>query len=66
MAIKQLLSGAADGEDIDVIMPKIFNQDRIKTHPDVKTFSENGQLMVDPVTGVKAMVFPDGRIESVK
>lgn len=66
LAIKALLNGAADGKEIEKLIPKIINEDRVKTTPDIKTFSETGQLMIDPVTGVKALVFPDGHIEVQK
>jgi hypothetical protein len=66
IAIKSLLSGAADGNDVDKLVPKIINEDRKNTHPDIKTFPDEGQLMIDPVTKTKAIVYPDGHIEMVK
>ena len=66
MAIKSLLNGAADGISPETLVPKILAEDRVKTQPDIKTFPAKGMLMIDPITKVKATVYPDGTIEMAK
>lgn len=66
VAIKKLINGVADGEPMDETAQKVLAEDRVNTKPEIKSFSDKGQLMRDPVTGVEAIVYPDGRIEPRK
>lgn len=63
LAIKKILSGAANNIPLDDVTQQVLKEDRVNTTPDIKSFPKSGQRMIDPVTGVSAIVYPDGTIE---
>ena len=50
-----------DKRILEITNEEIHNQN-IANHPEISTFGEKGQLMMDAF-GNKALVYPNGRIE---
>lgn len=63
LAIKKMMNGIVDGKDPGEVMQEIIKDDNMSRKPQIKTFPTDGQRMVDPVSGVTAIVFPDGHYE---
>ncbi len=65
---KELIEKVKEGqnaEELEKSSTEILYKERANQNPDITSFGEQGQIMID-AQGNKARVFPDGRIEEIK
>jgi hypothetical protein len=62
----QLADSISKDSDIQSAIDKVKKTVALDKNPNINNIPANGQVWVDKKTGVRGMVYPDGRVESVK